>query len=457
MKDDEKKIQQTKKITEMYDISFEDAAYMLKTFSYKETCKILEESQISVPIEQYQKVVEELQAYKIADKYRITVDEAAERLDISTYEEVCKDLDETEAEEDDEQEDLTQTDLLEENAYLKALVKKLEVSDVQKMKQSLESKISELEKQLEAKNSETKFEEDIEDEEETYKYKYNDLQKTSDKIKNLKISELDAKIRSDKKYQQLIMSLILHNSSASKLFLKHLDLDNTIRDIIIDARAQISDLQKQKEELENTPIQVRNNKDKNTNEYSYFLTHPEFNMSQYFKTLKNKIDIFYEKEAQNIDMRKITDGNFIIVNDDRLIDAMDLEAFGIPKCRIAVDSGWKSTDDWFGYYNNEGIFTPSKTMISDYYKFVKDTMELPFGVVVFDNFNQIPPETYIEPFIKNLETNEYYQITNPALIKDNGELAVIEKLHNLKYIMIKSQNDTAFEIPNSMKKYELGV
>lgn len=507
--------QQAHQIVEAYGITVDDAIDLLSEYDFEDVCEALEAAEAEMEeeeednteeyeetdededeieededeeefqdvsiekyndlVDEYNEVVEELQAYKISEAYSITVDDAADMLKDYSFDEVCEaldnyeqDLEDTDNEEKSSEEessdenDLTKEDLIEENAYLKALVKKLEVSDAQKMKQSLESKISELERQLELKNSESEFDEDIENEEEKYKDKYNSLSKTLDKIKNLKIADLDKKICSDKKYQQLIMSLILHNSVASKLLLKHLDITETTRNIIIDARTQISDLQQQMLDLENGAIQINTNKpdganNKKINEYSYSPKEPDFSMSQYLKTLKDNIELLYEDEALNIDIGKVTDSNFIIVNDERLIEALYMKWYGIPFCRVSAEPGWKSIDDWFGYYDKDGKFVPSKTLISDYYQFVKDTMELPFGVIVFDNFNQIPPEIYIEPFIKNIESNGYYQLANPVLITDNSEYGTIEKLHNLKYIMIKSTNDTAFEIPNSMKKYELGA
>ena len=49
-------------------------------------------------VEEYNKVVGELQAYKIAEAYSITVDDAADMLNDGTFEEVCEALDEAEAE-----------------------------------------------------------------------------------------------------------------------------------------------------------------------------------------------------------------------------------------------------------------------------------------------------------------------------------------------------------------------
>ena len=152
-------------------------------------------------------------------------------------------------------------------------------------------------------------------------------------------------------------------------------------------------------------------------------------------------------------LRKFEKGTFFIIEDETIIDTFEFKKYGIPIIRTSVEIDWHGVEDWFGYYK-DGIFIPSKTQISDYYSFVKKNLDLPFGIIVFDNFNKIPPEVYIQTFIENMELNEKYPLVHPALAKDDKYIN-IQKLHNLKYFFIKSKDQNSFEIPVSMEKYIL--
>lgn len=367
--------------------------------------------------------------------------------------------------------------------------------DVQKMKESLDNKINVLEEKnkiLEEENTSLKESEhaggfcnSTDSDIQTYKDKINQLELSNERLIKTRISELYAKIQSDRKYQQVIMSLILNDSNAARLVIKHLGLKDAViqegydyyDNLMIDKRielneltAQIKEMRNQKTELENekrtvvskqkediVPQQKISNSKPKIKLYSY---NPiaKFNGNISFKIFERRLAKFYTNDNLNIAQnyfRKIAgEGSFVIVDNDKFLKAFDLKNLGIDICRVCVEPNWHGKDDWFGKFEN-GEFIPAKTQIADYYAFVKRTKKLPFGFVVFDNFNIIPPEIYIQSFIENMVHNGYDNVLHPN-IAEGHEFAKIERLPNLKYIFIKCQDsDMAFDIPKGLQKYEL--
>ena len=92
-------------------------------------------------------------------------------------------------------------------------------------------------------------------------------------------------------------------------------------------------------------------------------------------------------------------------------------------------------------------------MVSDYYKFVKTSSDLPFGLIIFNKFNKILPEIYLQPFIESMEQIKRFNLIHPSEIKDKGEFATIENLPNLKYIMLSTNDENSFRIPKFFEKY----
>ena len=352
------------------------------------------------------------------------------------------------------------TNLEFENQDLKKAIP-INSQNAEKIKQSLENKIKILEennkllqKQIdESPNYST-------DSEEISKLKDEilELKNRYDKLKNMKIVDFDKKIQTDKKYQQIILSLILDNSIASKLVIKHLNLKEQViqegytfyDNLFVEKKNEFDTLNKDVKELkEKHDFYIKQltfkdaekmpetdlKKQTTLSPFSYKVNN-EFNYAQYFKKFPK-----FEKET------------FFIIEDETIIDTFEFKKYGIPIIRTSVEIDWHGVEDWFGYYK-DGIFIPSKTQISDYYSFVKKNLDLPFGIIVFDNFNKIPPEVYIQTFIENMELNEKYPLVHPALAKDDKYIN-IQKLHNLKYFFIKSKDQNSFEIPVSMGKYIL--
>ena len=163
-----------------------------------------------------------------------------------------------------------------------------------------------------------------------------------------------------------------------------------------------------------------------------------------------------DKKYINSLLKKFKKENFIIVEDeDDILTLINSQHYNFESLHIFPEYDWTSINDWFGYFDN-GVFVPSKTKISDYYKFVKDE-NLPLGVVVFYDFNKILPDMYLEPFIQNIHFNKGMDLIHPNAIVDNNSIDFkhIEIPNSLKFVFVKSKSPNAFDIPYSMKKYEV--
>lgn len=152
---------------------------------------------------------------------------------------------------------------------------------------------------------------------------------------------------------------------------------------------------------------------------------------------------------------KIQSGTFFIFEEDSLIKLLKNSNYNIDIKRISVEPNWHEMEDWFGKFDDK-VFIPSKTDIADFYI---DKKENPneLGILVFDNFNIIPPEIYIKYFIEDIENNgEFWVVDINTPIVEGYEFMSVEHLSNLKYFFIKSKDpDTSFKIPKDLLKYEL--
>ena len=376
--------------------------------------------------------------------------------------------------------------LLESSEYIDELLK--EIKSYENQIDEYEAQIEEYEEQIES------YEEFIKNNEEKnaeFNTKVNEILDLKEKIFNMekalnrtiafKAQDIETKLYSDRKYQQILLSLILSDTRGGNAVIKYLNLKDEIIKSRSDAggtafekRAELVDLQKSIEALtkekENLKIEIRkkltllhseNKKDvtKKTELYKYKKQLGFDPRIAYSKFEKNLAEFYTNGDltvAQSYFRKLATGDNFVIVDNDKFLDAFNLESYGIDICRVSAEPSWNSIDDWFGKFDNEGVFIPAKTQIADYYSFVKNTPELPFGFIVIDNFNLIPPEIYLIPFIDDIVHNGFKNLIHRNLVKSGEEYARIEKLPNLKFILIKSSNDNfAFEIPQSLRKYEL--
>ncbi len=347
------------------------------------------------------------------------------------------------------------------------------ISNPLKMKESLEGKIEELNNIIAIKNNEI---EDLKNQSQTSSSgvdiknskEYIELKQKFDKLANFRMQELDKKIQEDKKLQQILLSLILNNSTASKLVIKHLNLKEEVinegydyyDNEMIEKQFELRKLQ---QEIKNSQILINKLRSEKNNIISEGQTsiqnqaenEAQVNVSKYFKyDLKLKdadvANLFAGSDTGFV--RKFISSEFVIMSEDKFRESFDFSNVNIPICDVIVEPYWHSHEDWFGKYEN-GIFHPAKTMVSDYYNFVKHTPDLPFGLIVFRNFNKILPEIYIQPFIEAFSAEGCFRLIHPLECKDGGDFAKIESLPNLKYIMLKTNDDNSFSIPKILEKY----
>lgn len=347
------------------------------------------------------------------------------------------------------------------------------ISNPLKMKESLQNKINELNDIITDKNIEIenlKYEVEMMSSDGNIKNskEYIYLKQKYDKIANFRMQEFDKKIQEDKKLQQIILSLILNNSTASKLVIEHLNLREEVinegydyyDNEMIDKKIELGKLQKQAKDLENyikelqnekatfvptaQGVQQKNAEKKNLiNTNRYYTYDSTLNSTEISKIFNNSNNGFVQKfEASN----------FIIIDENKFKQYFNLQSIKIPFCDVIVEPNWHNYEDWFGKYEN-GVFHPAKTMVSDYYRFVKNTPDLPFGLIIFRNFNKILPEIYLQSFIESMELNGSFSLVHPSECNDDGEFATIENLPNLKYIMVKTDNENSFSIPKTLEKY----
>lgn len=152
---------------------------------------------------------------------------------------------------------------------------------------------------------------------------------------------------------------------------------------------------------------------------------------------------------------KIQSETFFIFEEDSLIKLLKNSNYDIDIKRISIEPNWHEMEDWFGKFD-DGVFIPSKTDIADFYIDKKENPNK-LGILVFDNFNIIPPEIYIKYFIEDIENNgEFWVVDINTPIVEGYEFMSVEHLSNLKYFFIKSKDpDTSFKIPKDLLKYEL--
>lgn len=152
---------------------------------------------------------------------------------------------------------------------------------------------------------------------------------------------------------------------------------------------------------------------------------------------------------------KIQSETFFIFEEDSLIKLLKNSNYDIDIKRISIEPNWHEMEDWFGKFD-DGVFIPSKTDIADFYIDKKENPNK-LGILVFDNFNIIPPEIYIKYFIEDIENNgEFWVVDINTPIVEGYEFMSVEHLSNLKYFFLKSKDpDTSFKIPKDLLKYEL--
>lgn len=186
------------------------------------------------------------------------------------------------------------------------------------------------------------------------------------------------------------------------------------------------------------------------------------NIAEKIKVNYNDLKTHYEKFCTDNGIipisdlwNKIQSETFFIFEEDSLIKLLKNSNYDIDIKRISIEPNWHEMEDWFGKFD-DGVFIPSKTDIADFYIDKKENPNK-LGILVFDNFNIIPPEIYIKYFIEDIENNgEFWVVDINTPIVEGYEFMSVEHLSNLKYFFLKSKDpDTSFKIPKDLLKYEL--
>lgn len=301
--------------------------------------------------------------------------------------------------------------------------------------------------------------------------------KTLERFRDFRIEDLN-KVLEDKEYGKCLLHLILANKSASKLIIKKLNLkENVIAEgykyyeqEFLEQNLELERLRQQQQELEqniqtyektnfsNRPATI-NVKEKSMlfNYNPNFRLRSEINLENFISDYQ--LELNDTKENATSIHKYIMDNNVIILDSKKEFEAWQkAQNIKIPKLEVIIEHSWKGYEDWFGKFDEEEFF-PSKTLIADFYNFIKENAEIPIGFIIFNDFDEILPEIYLLPFIKNLEINKYIDLIHPNC-KVAPEYECFKRINwidNLKFVFVKSNNKNAFDIPYEMEKYKLKV
>lgn len=360
-------------------------------------------------------------------------------------------------------------------------LKKYEKTDFTKIKASLEKKLEQKDLEIDSlkteiedlKALELKNEKLFDENASLKKYKRNFLANFTSKL-------------GEQEFKKAIIDIILDDSDAGKRIIQKLNLqeelmkncENYVEDEFIAANLELEKLKKERETIkeEIQHLKEESNEIKNNN----IITQIQ-NLGQKgegknyfddkFENIKKPLysynkKMFMDKFLENINLsdeeainfhNKIEKENFIIIKDNSLIKEWHKACeTNITPLNVIPEYDWTSYKDWFGDFIAD-TFYPSKTLISDYYCYMKNNPEAN-GIVIFNNFNKIPPEIYLEPFISALDLNGFINIVHPhtELQIHYINLKSIYKIQNLKYVFVESQDKDAFDIPESLSKFKAG-
>ena len=383
-----------------------------------------------------------------------------------------------------------QTQIKQRNEEISQIQNKLEQEkeknkscDIEKAKANFENLIEEKNNKIEELNKNLI---DYENLKQTNQKLY-DENDTLKRYREFNLKDFASKINTDESFRSTLRHLILSDKQTYKLIIKILNIkedllkeaDKIYEQKFIDENLELDKLREEKESLKNEVEILKS-------EQSNIITETKQNKSDLIISMSND-DIFgipsntpkmifnqneFNKEVMeqlstnndnlayyNNLLKKLEEENFVIIENEADINVwtrtQDYFDSYFPTLKIIPEYDWTSISDWFGYFEN-GKFIPSKTKISDYYKFVK-TENLPLGVVIFYDFNKIMPEIYLEPFMQSIKINKKFDLVHQNLIV-NEESEIFKQItipKELKFVFIKSKSPKAFEIPYSMKKYEV--
>lgn len=310
---------------------------------------------------------------------------------------------------------------------------------------------------------------------------------TLNRYREFNLKDFTNKINTDEFFRSTLRHLILSDEQTYKLVIKLLNIkeellkeaDKIYEQKFIDENLELDKLKETKLQLQNEIEDLKTKYDyqENTKNNLIFMDKSSmiFKDEELFRLPSENQSVpfmFKNKDLFNREVRLVLQGkeekyinslinkfekeNFVIVDDeDDILAIENAQRYDFESLNVFPEYDWTSIYDWFGYFEN-GKFIPSKTKISDYYKFVK-TENLPLGIVIFYDFNKILPEIYLESFIQSIKINKKFDLVHQNLIV-NEESEMFKQIiipKELKFVFIKSKSPNAFEIPYSMKKYEV--
>ncbi|MBP3923976.1 hypothetical protein J6E39_01885 [bacterium] len=356
----------------------------------------------------------------------------------------------------------------EENNKLQKQIKQFEHTNIDKMKQNFEKQLSKKEIEIDELKAQLEDYDEIVSQNE----KLQVTNKTLEQYRKLDIRDFHAQME-NKEFRKFLKHLILSDEKTSKLVIRMLNLkeellleaDKLYEQKFIDVNIELEELNKQKEQLLIDISSMETQKSSYVAEKGL-----NFNQGIYQKASMMLIDDEEFKEEFRFELNKaendydfklhekLKHNNVIIVEDKKDIAVwLKCQKFGCNPLEVIVEYDWTSYSDWFGFFDTNNKFIPSNTLVADYYKSIKLNPNLPFGIVIFNDFNKILPEIYLEPFFQNLEVKGFLDLIHPDtdVKKEYEVFKRIEFLNNLKFVFVKSKSKDAFDIPITFKKYEV--
>ena len=351
--------------------------------------------------------------------------------------------------------------------------KKTPSGDIKKAKENFERQLEEKDKKIQ--ELENKIEDDrqkIEDIDEIYR-KYKELKKRECDIKD----DLKSAIEKDEDFRKNLKRIILADEPFCRILAKKMDLEpsiyetvtkrleehklkifqmqnNTITNMTINESDAVSE---QQEYAYNAKVSVPYDDYNSDEEYFRYPSKLKLLSKENEEQFKQEFFLLIEgQDEYKNDLYNKMQKDFVILNNKKELKCwLKAQHYDFEPLVVVPQLDWISYKDWFGHFEDDK-FIREATLASDYYKFLENNSTIPLGIIVFQDFNNAIP-AYIEPFITELITNKEVRLGHKSKIVNPKDetFKTIKMLPNLKFVFIKSQSDNAFNIPESMKKYEV--
>lgn len=380
--------------------------------------------------------------------------------------------------------DLKYKEEINNNKTLEQKIKQLKSTDMEKLKENLKQQLYDKDAKIQELNEQLIDYEELKQKNDELSLKNDSLQK----FKAMNLKQIYADIENNKEYQRKLKQLILSDKKTCDLIIKKLNLKEVIvqeisarkEQILLESSDELKILQNKKESLSkeiNASIEILDEiKEEHSNVSNKIITNENvlelsetlfelplkepamfdyINFQVDFLARNDKNEEIYNKKL----CQKLCNEQIIIINEfDEFKTWYRCQNYDFDPLIVIPEFDWTSYKDWFGYFDNNK-FIPANTLISDYYKILKENPDIPLGVIVIKDFNKILPDIYLEYFIEKITekiTPGVYLAHPTQSIPQNDEIfRHITLPKNLKLILVKSDSPKAFEIPLSMKKFEV--